>query len=122
KYQLAKQRYNEAIASLNNPENTYHIDLTQLVKLKLDETRLLPVRSGVYFVVDSDFKIYYIGSSKNIMLRWNYQGQSHHRMSQFEQINLTNPLYILSYPCDNYQEEEEHAIAYFKPLLNGTKQ
>lgn len=122
KYQLAKQRYNEAIASLNSPQKNYHIDLTQLVKLGLDETRLLPVRSGVYFVVDSDFKIYYIGSSKNIMMRWNYQGQSHHRMSQFEQINSTNPLYILSYPCDNYQEEEEHAIAHFKPLLNGTKQ
>jgi hypothetical protein len=120
KYQLAKQRYNEAIASLNSSQNDYHIDLTKLVKVGLSDCRLLPVRAGVYFVVDVNCKIYYIGSSKNIMMRWNYQGQSHHRMSQFEQINLSDPLYILSYPCDNYEDEEEHAIAYFKPLLNGT--
>lgn len=121
KYQLARERYNEAIAMLQTPAINYHINLSELVRVSLDELRLLPARAGVYFVADESCKIYYIGSSKNLLMRWNFEGQPHHRMKQFEQINVSNPLYILSYPCENYQEEEERAIAHFKPIMNGTR-
>jgi hypothetical protein len=121
RYKAARESYQKIVERLEaSSQNNYHINLTQLVKVALIDCRLLPARAGVYFVVDSNFNCYYIGSSRNIMLRWNFEGKPHHRMTQFERLNQATPLYILSYPCENYEDEEDRAIAHFKPELNGT--
>lgn len=100
---------------------TYSLDLSALVRVPIADARLLPARPGVYFVIDSSFKPHYIGSSSNIMLRWNSQFGEHDRLAYFEDLEAFGvSVLIATYPCSTYQDEEDRLIAEFRPYLNGT--
>lgn len=110
-----QQQYSASIPQYPEP-----LDLTKLVRVSLNETRLLPARPGVYFVVDLSFRPHYIGSSNNIMLRWNSKFGEHGRMSYFRELEaLGIPVAICAYPCANYEDEEDRLVIEFKPYLNG---
>ncbi|MDJ0594559.1 MAG: hypothetical protein QNJ72_32055 [Pleurocapsa sp. MO_226.B13] len=50
----------------------------------LETKELLPEYSGIYYVVDENKVIWYIGKAKNLHKRW--QGKSHHRIYQLKQL------------------------------------
>lgn len=95
------------------------IDPLSWLRIPFSFTRLLPTRSGVYFVLTQDGLLHYIGSSKNMMLSWNSPDKSHDRQEYFEGLeSLGIPVYIAIYPCSDYQDVEERLILQFKPYLN----
>ncbi|MDJ0634921.1 MAG: GIY-YIG nuclease family protein [Xenococcaceae cyanobacterium MO_188.B29] len=54
------------------------VDLSELPSFPLSWKKALPKTSGIYFAIDSEDVIHYIGMSKNINNRW----ISHHRYEQ----------------------------------------
>jgi len=53
--------------------------ILQLSHLGLTSKELLPEQSGIYYVLDEKYIIWYIGKAKNLRSRW--AGKSHHRLA-----------------------------------------
>lgn len=58
------------------------VDILTLDKVVLQAKQILPEYSGIYYVVDENNNIWYIGKAKNLRKRW--QGKAHHRIYQLE--------------------------------------
>ncbi len=56
--------------------------ILQLSKVTLQTKELLPEISGIYYVIDENNNVWYIGKAKNICKRW--RGKSHHRIYQLQ--------------------------------------
>ena len=93
-------------------------DLPEVELLNKNE---LPTVAGIYFAVDRNNKIWYIGKAQNIHKRW----INHHRFYQLEKINKKNRIVLKWYECENKEELlsqlENYFIEYFFPALNQTK-
>lgn len=78
----------------------------------------LPNCSSIYFAVDSNNIIQYIGQAKDLQKRW----KNHHREFQLEKINQKYPvrLYWIMLNQDDLNIAEKHFIEKYKPLLNST--
>jgi excinuclease UvrABC nuclease subunit len=57
-------------------------DILQLPHIALKNRAILPELSGIYYVIDEKFIIWYIGKAKNLRARW--AGDSHHRLDQLQ--------------------------------------
>jgi toxin ParE1/3/4 len=93
------------------------IDLFSLPSLPLSERDLLPDSGAVYFVIDAENRLLYIGKAIHLRQRW----KSHHRSSQFESLKQVR-LAWLSFdpPLSNealYRVEQE-CILHFRPPVN----
>lgn len=58
-------------------------DLDRLPSVKLLDQAKLPEIAGIYFAIDSNKRILYIGKAQNIHKRW----LNHHRYEQLSKIN-----------------------------------
>ena len=95
-----------------DPEN---LDLRSLPSIPLEDRKMLPVISGIYFAIDSQGTVQYIGRSANLNQRW----LQHHRISNLEEcdriliawLEVTEPALL--------PEIEKALIDWFKPPLNG---
>jgi excinuclease UvrABC nuclease subunit len=56
--------------------------ISKLPNLPLKSRGQLPEKSGIYYVIDDQSIIWYIGLAKNLRSRW--AGKSHHRIYQLE--------------------------------------
>ncbi|HEY9850831.1 MAG TPA: hypothetical protein V6D28_15295 [Leptolyngbyaceae cyanobacterium] len=56
--------------------------ILQLPHIGLKSRQLLPDRAGIYYVLDEQLLIWYIGQAKNLRTRW--LGESHHRFYQLQ--------------------------------------
>jgi predicted GIY-YIG superfamily endonuclease len=97
----------------------FHIDQLPYVEfLKKDQ---LPESAGIYFVLDGNRKIWYIGKAQNLKARW----KAHHRVDQLQKIHKKNLLKIFWYNCDSdditLAQLETFFIEKYYPLLNQTK-
>lgn len=63
--------------------------LLNLLKVSLATKDNLPIFSGIYYVVDEQNLVWYVGKAKNIRNRW--QGKSYHRF-----FNLNHRKIIIS--------------------------
>lgn len=119
KYQQACELYDVLLAECSGNEVTEF--LSQLTIITFPELRLLPASAGVYFVFDSDYQLYYIGSSNNILFRWNSTKYPHHRYQQVEAIAQNKTVKIGWILTSNYERIEADLVARFKPAWNGIK-
>jgi len=97
--------------SLLAPQN---IDVRDLPCIPITDLHLLPVESGLYFVINQDHLILYIGQTKSLLTRW----MTHHR----RKLYLDDPSLKLAWilvPITDLIDTEEAFITYFNPRDNG---
>lgn len=118
KYKQAEELYSVLLAECSGNEVTEF--LSQLTTITFPETRLLPASAGVYFVFSSDYELYYIGSSNNILFRWNSPKYGkHHRYDQVEAVAQNKTVKIGWILTSDYERIEADLVAKFKPVWNG---
>lgn len=93
--------------------------ILKLEKVVLKNKQLLPEYSGIYYVLDEDNIIWYIGQAKNIKKRWS--GKAHHRLYQLSsQRKKIFYIYYKSLSEVYLDEEEKKLIAQYRPHLNSS--
>ena len=91
--------------------------ILNLSKLSLNMKDLLPEYSGIYYVLDQNQTVWYIGQAKNIRKRW--QGKSHHRIYQLEsQKKYHFYIYYESVNTSDLNTVEKQRIEQYDPHLN----
>lgn len=90
------------------------INPAELSAVSIEERDELPEQPGIYFVLNKDNAIQYIGMSINLQKRW----YSHHRQSDFDLIKDGKIAFITSLPKHYLQEIESVLIKSFVPKLN----
>lgn len=95
-------------------------DILQLPHIGLKNRAILPELSGIYYVIDEKFIIWYIGKAKNLRARW--AGDSHHRLDQLQkQRKKLFTIYYELVPESLLDATEQQRIEQHSPQLNGTK-
>jgi len=95
-------------------------DILQLPHIGLKNRAILPELSGIYYVIDEKFIIWYIGKAKNLRTRW--AGDSHHRLDQLQkQRKKLFTIYYELVPESLLDATEQQRIEQHSPQLNGTK-
>ncbi|MEC4892691.1 MAG: hypothetical protein SAL07_04410 [Oscillatoria sp. PMC 1051.18] len=90
-----------------------------LPKVLLSVKELLPELSGIYYVVDENNTIWYIGKAKNINKRW--QGKGHHRIYQLEaQKQKHFTIYYEAVSQSELDRVEKQRISKYHPHLNSS--
>jgi excinuclease UvrABC nuclease subunit len=88
-----------------------------LSKLSLNMKDLLPEYSGIYYVLDENQTVWYIGQAKNIRKRW--QGKAHHRIYQLEsQKKYHFYIYYEAVNASDLNTVEKQRIQQYDPHLN----
>ncbi|MCS6958992.1 MAG: GIY-YIG nuclease family protein [Pseudanabaenaceae cyanobacterium SKYGB_i_bin29] len=89
----------------------------ELPSLHLSNRKQLPACSAVYFVMDSNNIILYVGKAKNLSSRW----RNHHRLFEFQKFDRQFPLRIAWKVCDEktLDEVERRLIEQYRPPLNN---
>lgn len=120
KYKEAKAMYLSLLAEVSGEGE--HIEfLKSLPTIGFPETRLLPATGGVYFVFDGEYNLYYVGSSDNILFRWNGTRYQHHRLPQTKALVAEGKTVKIGWVLtSNYLNLEAELVAKYKPLWNGT--
>ena len=72
-------------------------NLLNLPSVKLSEKDRLPTTAGIYFALDSNNQLWYVGKARNINKRW----VNHHRYHQLEKVNKKTPILLRWYECEN---------------------
>lgn len=94
--------------------------ILQLPYVLLQSKELLPEDSGIYYVIDENELIWYIGKAKNIKTRWS--GKTHHRIIQLgSQKRKVFHIYFEIIPPAQLTQVEKARIEEYKPQLNGSK-
>ena len=95
------------------------IDPLKMPSVDLDNLNQLPDCSAIYFAIDSQNRILYIGQASNLLARW----KNHHREYQLQEINQDYPVRIAwqVWNDEELNEIEVYLIKNFQPLLNGTQ-
>jgi hypothetical protein len=93
-----------------NPET---LDLSTLPSVALEAKSELPTQSAIYFAIDSQGVIQYIGRSVNTNRRW----KNHHRFGQLTSIGNIRIAYLLM-DADLLPSVEQALIKWFDPALN----
>jgi hypothetical protein len=92
------------------------LDLSSLPWMPLSARTGLIDEPGIYFAVDSDGVVQYIGRSKGVRGRW----KSHHRFCELDSMQGIR-ICFLALPREQLQMVEKQCILYFNPALNQTK-
>lgn len=94
--------------------NPSSLDLFSLPYISIKEKSMFPDIPGIYFAIDSENNIQYIGRSINIRKRW----LNHHRYRQLSSMEGVKIAYLHIDSVELLHEIEKALIAYFKPSLN----
>lgn len=93
-----------------NPET---LDLSTLPWLPLEEKSAFPKQSAIYFAIDSQGDIQYIGRSVNVKQRW----MQHHKFDELQAIGGVRIAYLFL-DADLLSIVEAALIEWFHPPLN----
>jgi len=95
------------------------LDPLAMSSVELDNLNQLPDCSAIYFAIDSQNRILYIGQAVNLLTRC----KNNHRIYQLQEINQDYPVRIAWQVCNNEElnEIELYLIKHFQPLLNRTQ-
>ena len=77
-----------------------NFNLNELPSVELLDKEKLPTTAGIYFAVDGNNQIWYIGKAQNIKNRW----ANHHRYDQLTKINKKNLIKLKWYECENNED------------------
>ena len=97
--------------------NPQTLKLDSLPSLPLAHRKHLPECPGIYFAIDSQGIIYYIGRSVNLNQRWT----QHHRTKQLQQHSEIKIAYLEVSEIFLLPKIEEALIEWFNPPLNGLR-
>ena len=85
----------------------------------LETKELLPEYSGIYYVVDENKVIWYIGKAENIHKRW--QGKAHHRIYQLKQLKHKHfNIFFERVNLAQLDNREKQQIIKYSPHLNNS--
>lgn len=93
------------------------IDPLQLPSVCLSRVKELPTCTAIYFAIDSQNRILYIGRASNLFERW----KNHHRQGELEEKYKSVKIAWQIWNEESLNEAEAYLIKYFQPLLNGTE-
>lgn len=94
--------------------NPKDLDLNTLPWLPLTEKVSFPEQPAIYFAIDANDVIQYIGRSKNPRQRW----RQHHRYKELNAIAGIKIAYLFIDRLELFSEIEKALIAWFNPCLN----
>lgn len=97
--------------------NPSSLNLLALPSVALEQRSQLPKTPAVYFCLDADGRILYIGQSSNPQLRWEY----HHRQKQLELIDGITIAWLTIEFSELLTEVEAVLINWFNPPFNFIK-
>lgn len=92
------------------------MNILSLPSVLLSDRFNLPCVSGIYFVLDKDNNLLYLGRSRNINARW----QHHHRYSQISNFVGVKIHWFEIKDIDILPVIESQLIASLNPILNNT--
>lgn len=93
------------------------IDLSALPWVPLSATAGFPAQPGIYFAIDPQNNIQYIGRSKDVRGRW----KNHHRFEDLQAIGGVRISYLFIEAVDLLPEMEMALISWFNPPLNRAR-
>ncbi|MEH2154195.1 GIY-YIG nuclease family protein [Nostoc sp.] len=94
--------------------------ILQLPNISIKNRELLPENSGIYYVLDEQFIVWYVGQAKNLRSRW--AGDSHHRLYQLQKQRKKQFFIYYELVAESYLNAmERQRIEEYNPQLNGTK-
>lgn len=94
--------------------------ILQLPHISIKNRELLPGYSGIYYVLDEQFIVWYVGQAKNLRSRW--AGDSHHRLYQLQKQRKKQFTIYYELVAESYLDAiERQRIEEYNPQLNGTK-
>ena len=95
------------------------LEILNLPKVSLETKELLPEYSGIYYVVDENELVWYLGKAKNICKRW--QGKSHHRIYQLKHLRHKHfNIYYEKINSSQLTQREKQQIEKYNPHLNNS--
>ena len=93
--------------------------ILNLSKVSLETRDLLPEYSGIYYVIEENNTVWYIGKAKNIRERW--QGKGHHRIYQLKNQKQKHfSIYYEQVDFSQLDEREQQQIQKYHPHLNNS--
>lgn len=95
---------------LINPKT---LDINTLPYVPLESRSCLPNKPSIYFAVDGENTIQYIGKSFNLRTRW----ANHSKIKELNSIGNIRIFYLILY-TELIEITESSLIEYFKPPLN----
>ena len=95
------------------------MDPFKLPSLRLSQLKELPPCVAIYFAIDEEQRVLYVGKTKNLNKRW----KNHDRIPKLQEMDKESPVAIAwkSWNPEGLDEAEKYFISTFQPLLNGTK-
>ncbi|MHC5727498.1 MAG: GIY-YIG nuclease family protein, partial [Nostoc sp.] len=94
--------------------------ILHLPHISIKNRELLPENSGIYYVLDEQFIVWYVGQAKNLRSRW--AGDSHHRLDQLQKQRKNQFLIYYELVAESHLNAmERQRIEEYNPQLNGTK-
>ena len=93
-----------------------NIEINKLPSVDFEDRNQLPEVSGIYFAIDSNDNIQYIGRSINIRQRL----KTHNRKQQLSNMSGIRIAYLEVSDTSLLDDIEQALINYFDPYLNGT--
>ena len=94
--------------------NPQRLDLKSLPWLPLYEKAIFPTRSAIYFAIDNQGNVQYIGRTQNVRHRW----AKHHKYDELRDIGNIKIAYLFLDAPELLLEAETALIEWFKPPLN----
>ncbi|MDV3002448.1 MAG: UvrABC system protein C (plasmid) [Chroococcopsis gigantea SAG 12.99] len=96
-----------------------NFNFLKLPYVTLAERQQLPSCAAIYFAIDENDRILYVGKAKNLMTRW----KNHHRLYKLQQLNQESPVRLAWQVCneEDLSEIEKRLITEYQPLLNNTQ-
>ena len=99
--------------------NFDNFNLLKLPYVNLTQLKNLPTCSAIYFAIDSQDRVLYVGKSLNLAERW----KGHHHLHHLQKIDEENSVRIawIVWTEKDLSIAEKYFIKYYQPLLNGTR-
>jgi len=94
------------------------LTIQKLVKTNLKHLQDLPEFPGIYFAVDSGYRVHYIGISTTHLSE---QLQNHDKLVDFKRSNVQYIAYMTWFNNEDLENMAAQAISYFNPPLNSNK-
>jgi hypothetical protein len=96
--------------------NPKALDIKTLPWLPLEEKAAFPKKPAIYFAIDSQGTVQYIGRSVNVRHRWG----SHHKYDVLSEIGNVKIAYLFVDTVELLPKIEAALIEWFKPPLNNS--
>ena len=93
-----------------------YVCVDSLPSVALNEHALLPRESGIYFVLNAEGGVQYIGRTVNLHARW----RDHHRIKQYSKMAVVRIAWLTVSNAALLPSIEKACIAYYQPPDNDT--